>query len=88
GSACGTSPVLEAPFRVLLYRRWIDDPNPRLGGLSPREAAGRPELRKQLEEQLRMVEHRNARDRDDPRPGPEAARLRGELTLDCEPAVR
>ena len=84
----GSSAVLEAPFRVLLYRRWIDDPNPRLGGLSPREAAGRPELRKQLEELLRMVEHSNARDRDDPRPGPEVAWLRGELALDCEPAVR
>lgn len=75
-------------FRAFLYRRWIDDPDPHLGGLSPREAAGRPEHREQLERQLRILEHRNARDRNDPLPGPEVAWLRRELALDCEPVAR
>ena len=72
----------------LVYRRWADDPDPNLGGLSPREAAGRPEHREQLERQLRILEHRDARDRNAAHPGPEVARLRAELALHCEAVAR
>ena len=79
---------LDAGMQAVVYRRWIDDPNPHLGGLSPRQAAGRPEHREQLERQLRTLEYHDARGRNHPLPGPEAARLRRELALDCEPAAR
>jgi hypothetical protein len=78
----GNQPWLDAHTRRLSYRRWIDDPNERLAGLSPREAAGRPEHRDELERQLRSLEHHDARDRDDGRPGPEVAWLRAQLGLD------
>jgi len=68
-------------MRRLSYKRWIDDPNERLAGLSPREAAGRPEHREQLERQLRSLEHHDARERGDGRPRPEVAWLRAELGL-------
>ena len=84
GSAGGP----DARVQPFLYRRWIDDPDPHLGGLSPREVAGRPEHREQLERQLRILEHRNAHDRNDPVPGPEVAWLRRELALDGEPVAR
>ena len=79
---------LDARLRALVYRRWLDDPDPHLGGLSPREAAGHPEQRERLERQLRILEHRSARDRNEPLPGPEVAWLRRELALDCEPVAR
>ncbi|MGH3265403.1 MAG: hypothetical protein ACRDNS_25805, partial [Trebonia sp.] len=84
----GSADGLDARFQALTYRRWIDDPDPQLSGLSPREAAGRPEHLDQLERQLRILEHRNARDRNDALPGPEVAWLRRELALDCEPVAR
>jgi hypothetical protein len=62
-----SQPSLDARMRRLSYKRWIDDPNERLAGLSPREAAGRPEHREQLERQLRSLEHHDARERDDGR---------------------
>ena len=73
---------------ALVYQRSIDDPDPHLGGLRPREATGRPEHREQLERQLRILEHRNARDRNDSLPGPEVAWLPSELALDGEPVAR
>ena len=88
GRRVGSADGLDERFRALLYRRWIDEPVPHLGGLGPREAAARPEHREQLERQLRILEHRSARDRNDPLPGPEVAWLRAELALDCEPAAR
>ena len=84
----GSADGLDERVQALLYRRWIDDPDPHLGGLSPREAAGRPEHREQLEQQLRILEHRNACDRGDTHPGPEVARMRGELALEREPVGR
>ena len=78
----GRQPWLDARMRRLSYRRWIDDPNERLAGLSPRGAAGRPDHRDELERQLRSLEYHDARERDDGRPGPEVAWLRAELGLD------
>ena len=76
-----SQPPLDPRMQRLTYKRWIDDPNERLAGLSPREAAGRPEHRDELERQLRSLEHHDARERDDGRPGPEVAWLRPELGL-------
>lgn len=69
-------------IRKLLYRRWLDDPQHDLDGLSPREAASRPEHRATLERLLRSVEHGSARERPDGSPGPEVSWLRSELGLD------
>lgn len=74
----------DARIRELTYRRWIDDPNQHLGGLSPREAAIRPEYRRELEVQLRSIEHNSAREHADRRPGPEATWLRTELGVEGE----
>jgi hypothetical protein len=79
------SSVPEQRFRELIYRRWIDDPNHRLGGLSPRAAAARGWYRNDLEFLLRSLEHHSARDRTDRLPGPEVAWIRAELGLDIEP---
>lgn len=65
----------------LLYQRWLDDPQRELSGLSPRQAASRPEHRATLERQLRSLEHGSARERRDGEPGPEVRWLRGELAL-------
>jgi hypothetical protein len=78
----------DARLQALVCRRWMEDPSPFLDGLSPREAAGRPEHRERLERYVRMFEHQSARARHEPLPGPEAAWLRRELALDCEPAAR
>lgn len=67
---------------ALLYRRWLDDPQRELSGLSPRQAASRPEHRATLERQLRSLEHGSARERRDGEPGPEVRWLRGELVLE------
>jgi len=77
--------VPDARIRALTYRRWIDDPNEHLRGLSPREAASQPGHREGLERQLCSLEHHNARERDDGRPGAEVTWLRAELGLDAEP---
>jgi hypothetical protein len=83
----GRRPSVDARMQRLSYKRWIDDPNERLAGLSPREAAGRPEHREQLERQLRGLEHHDARERYDGRPGPDVAWLRAELGLDAAPVA-
>ncbi len=69
-------------FQELLYRRWLDDPQHELDGLSPRQAASRPEHRATLERLLRNVEHSSAREHHDGKPGPEVSWLRSELALD------
>jgi hypothetical protein len=74
--------VPEARIRELTYRRWVDDPNERLAGLSPRAAAARGEHLDELERQLRSFEHHSARERADGRPGPEVTWLHAELSLD------
>lgn len=55
----------DARLRDLTYRRWVDDPDSRLGGMSPREAAEHDVYRDELERALRSFEHHNARQRDD-----------------------
>lgn len=65
---------------MVVYRRWLDDPNHRLGGLSPREASARGEHGHEIEAFLRGFEHRSAYSRADHRPGPEVAWLRAELS--------
>jgi SEC-C motif len=74
-------------MQKLVYRRWIDDPNPQLGGLSPRTAAARCEYRRELEGQLRSIEYGSARERPDRCPGPEVAWLRLELGLEHDRLV-
>lgn len=81
------APVADDAFRRLLYRRWLDEPVPRLGGISPRRAAASGGYREQLEFLLRGIEHRSACERADGLPGPEVDWLRTELGLDTEPAV-
>jgi hypothetical protein len=78
-------PVSEDRFRLLLWRRWIDDPVPRLGGISPRAAVASGRYRDELELVLRAIEHRSACERTNGLPGPEVAWLRAELGLDTEP---
>lgn len=88
GSAGGSSekelPVADEDVRRLLWRRWIDDPVPRLGGLSPRQAAASGRCRDELELLLRGIEHRSARQQADGAPGSEVAWLRAALGLTAE----
>lgn len=79
------SSIPEERFRELIYRRWIDDPNHHLGGLSPRMAAARGRYRNELESLLRSLEYHSARQYADRLPGPEIAQLRAELGLIIEP---
>ncbi len=72
-------PASDRQMWELTYRRWLDDPNQHLDGLSPRQAAARREHRDELELQLRSIEHQSARARDDRRPGADIAWLRAEL---------
>lgn len=74
----------DARIRDLSYRRWIDDPDRRLSGMSPRQAAACGTHREDLELMVRSFEHHSARERDDARPGPEVAWLRAELGLNAE----
>jgi hypothetical protein len=76
--------IPEAGFHELLCRRWVDDPNHHLGGLSPRESAACGGYRDELESLLRSLEHHSARERADRLPGPEVAWLRVELGLDTQ----
>ena len=76
--------IPEAGVRELIHRRWIDDPNHHLRGLSPREAVASGGYRNELESLLRGFEHHSARERPDHLPGPEVAWLRAELGLDTE----
>jgi hypothetical protein len=80
----GSDATSDERLGAFFHQRWIDDPQPQLGGLSPREASGRPELRGQLERQLRTLEYRDACRRNEPFPGPDVARLRRELALEPE----
>lgn len=82
GSEEGGVNAEDRHFQELLYRRWLDDPQCELSGLSPRHAASHPEHRAALERLLRSIEHGSARERRDGKPGPEVSWLRGELALD------
>jgi len=51
-----------APEAVRAWEQaWVDQPVPGLGGLTPRAAARRPEVRQDLEVLLREMEHGAAR---------------------------
>jgi len=78
----GGADEVDSRVQRLLYRRWLDDPQPELSGLSPRQATSRPEHRPTLEWLLRCIEHGSAREHRNGRPGPEVSWLRGELALD------
>lgn len=81
-------PVLgDAELRALYLRRWIDDPNSRLGGLSPREAALREEYRSELESLVRNLEHANARAQRDGRPEPKISWMRAALGLGADRVI-
>jgi hypothetical protein len=80
------SSVLEQRLvRQLVYRRLLDDPMERFGGLSPRAAAASGRFCDELEQLVRSLEHHSALERADRTPGPEVAWLRAELGLDAEP---
>lgn len=74
--------IPDARIRDLTSRRWIDDPDPRLSGMSPRDAATHDGYRDEFERALRSFQHHSARERDDALPGPGVAWLRVELGLD------
>ncbi len=52
-----------ANFKRKHYADWVDQPLPALDGLTPREAAGSKSKRRQLEDLLRTMENREARER-------------------------
>lgn len=82
GSRNGATDLPEGRLGELLYRRWLDDPQLELSGLSPRQAASHPEHRATLERLLRSIEHGSARERRDGKQGPEVGWVRSELGLD------
>ncbi|MFQ6101196.1 MAG: antitoxin Xre/MbcA/ParS toxin-binding domain-containing protein [Anaerolineae bacterium] len=45
------------------YAEWLDTPVPALDGRSPRQAAGDPAMREQLEELLKAIEYMEERRR-------------------------
>lgn len=83
----GRTNAKDRRFQELLYRRWLDDPQHELSGLSPRQAASHPEHRASLERLLRSIEHGSARECRHGRPGPEVSWLRSELALDTSLAA-
>jgi hypothetical protein len=62
-------------------RAWVDQPVPRLGGLTPRVAARRPDVRQDLEVLLREIEHGAARRSRLGVAGIDLAALRQELDM-------
>lgn len=82
GSQEGTADMPDGRLGELLYRRWLDDPQLDLSGLTPRQAASHPEHLATLERLLRSIEHGSARERRDGKPGPEVRWVRSELGLD------
>lgn len=78
---------LEADLLAAHYRRWLDEPLERLGGASPRKAAGDPALRAELELLLRGIENRADRARREGEAWPEVDWLREELGLAADLAA-
>lgn len=70
---------LESELLTEYYRRWLDEPLERLGGQTPRAAAGDPKLRAQLELLLRSIENRADRARREGSRWPDVGWLREEL---------
>ena len=67
-------------------RRWLDDPNPRLGGQTPREAAA-GERRAEVVRLVRGIENNADRARRRGEPAAEVAWLRSELAIEDELAA-
>jgi Protein of unknown function (DUF2384). len=67
-------------------RRWLDDPNPRLGGQTPREAAA-GERRAEVVRLVRDIENDADRARRRGEPAAEVAWLRSELAIEDELAA-
>jgi hypothetical protein len=63
------------------YRQFVDESNPRLGGLSPRQAASDPNHRSELCALVRGIENYVERARRDGDPVPDLSWLRHELGL-------
>lgn len=63
------------------YRQFVDEPNPRLGGLSPRRAASDPNHRAELCALVRGIENHLERARRDGESVPDLSWLRDELGL-------
>ena len=71
-----------APEAVRAWEQaWVDQPVPRLGGLTPRAAARRPDVRQDLEVLLREMEHGAARRSRLGVAGIDLAALRQELDM-------
>jgi hypothetical protein len=68
------------------YRQLLDEPNPRLGGLTPRQAADDPTRREELSALVRGIENHVERERRGGEPVPDVAWLRAELRLDTQAA--
>lgn len=69
------------------FHRMLDEPDPRFGGLTPRDAARSPRHRPAVERWLRMVENTAARTSAAVGAAPDVAMLRGELGMPEETAV-
>ena len=79
--AAGGRPGM-APEAVRAWEQaWVDHPVPRLGGLTPRAAARRPDVRQDLEVLLREMEHGAARRSRLGGAGIDLAALRHELDM-------
>jgi hypothetical protein len=73
--------AIEASFAEREYRRFLDEPNARLGGLTPRQAASDPEQREELRLIVCGIENHSARARRKGEPCPDVSWLRRELGL-------
>ncbi len=69
--------------RMLVEQRktWVDTAVPALGGKSPRQAAGDPQMRERLEEVLKVIEYNEEKKRRAGEPYMDIADLRCELGL-------
>jgi hypothetical protein len=88
-AAAGTGLDEESERRLLegfltdRMRRWVDDPNPQLDGLTPREAASGPS-RAEVVRIVRQIENGAERARRSEEPSADLSWLRHELGLDGE----
>lgn len=69
------------------YRRMLDEPHPRLGGLTPREAASSAEHSAELHLLLRGIENHAERERRRGEPFPDVSWMREELRIDDQRAA-
>ncbi len=79
--------VLTADYLEEYLRRWLDEPLERLGGTTPRAAAGIPKLRAELELLLRTIENRADHARRSGAAWPDVSWLWHELDLSAQLAA-